>query len=170
LPPVLPPAPADNPFTKLPFPAPGDRIRSDDFKQLSQALKIIADMTSLSALLFGRTFSDAKAALMGHGYQLTRVMSVFGSEINDLADVSLDGRKVVQVVPAELGQHLVSVVVTEAADTRRFVPNLIGLTYPDAQERVRSLVGDIPATTGAPPTAPQLMGLALSDAQQALAK
>jgi hypothetical protein len=168
-PPVLPPAPTDNPFENLPFPSPGDRIRADDFKRLSQALKVIVDMTALSASLFGRTFSEAKAALLGHGYQIARVMTVFGTEIDNLADSSLDGRKVVQTVPAELGLHQVMVIVSEAVDTRRFVPNLMGLTYPDAQERVKTLVGE-PSPGSAPPTVPQLVGLGLGDVQQAISK
>jgi hypothetical protein len=168
--PVLPVASPDNPFDSLPFPQPGDRIRADDFKTLSKALKLIADMTSLSASLFGKTFGEAKTALLAHGYQFARVMSVFGVEINDLSDASLDARKVVQVVPAELGHHELTVVVTEAVDTRRFAPNLIGLSFPQAQESIRSLVGDIPPGSGPPPPVPQLVGLGLGDAQQALSK
>src|SRR5947208_15503923 len=52
IPVVVPPAPGSNPFDQLPFPAPGERIKADDFKTLSQALKIIADIAALTANLF----------------------------------------------------------------------------------------------------------------------
>src|SRR5260370_5612929 len=87
--PVVPVAPGSNPFDSLPYPMAGDRIKADDFKKLSQALKIISDMTVLSGSLFGRTFADAKLAVTGQGYQIFRVMSVFGAEIDNLGDASL---------------------------------------------------------------------------------
>lgn len=169
---VLPTVPADNPFDSLPFPSPGDRIRADDFKKLSQSLKLISDMTSLSTSLFGMTFGDAKGALLGHGYQLSRVMSVFGVEITDLADASLDGRKVVQVVPAELGKHQLMVVVSEAVDTRRFVPGFDDnkTTYTQAVERLHSLVGELPPGTAAPRAVDSFVGRTLSDVQPMLTK
>jgi hypothetical protein len=166
-PPLVPTAPADNPFDSLPYPAAGDRIKADDFKKLSQALDIIADMTALSGSLFGRSFGEVKQALASQGYAIARVMSVFGAEIADLNDASLDGRKVIQVVPVALGVPQLMVVVTEAVDTRRFMPNLIGLTYAEAQERIRSLVGDVPLG-GPPPSAPSLVGLTLNDVQRTL--
>ncbi|MDR5748848.1 hypothetical protein QCE73_37345 [Caballeronia sp. LZ029] len=164
LPPVvLPSAPSENPFDSLPFPSPGDRIRADDFKQLSKALKLVAEMTSLSASLFGMTFGDAKSALLGRGFHLARVMSVFGTEIVDLADASLDARKVVQVVPAELGTHELMIVVSEAVDTRRYVPNFDKLTAAEAAERLLSNVGQLPAAT--PVAVPQFVGRTLDEVQ-----
>jgi hypothetical protein len=164
---AVPQAPGANPFDQLPFPAPGDRIKADDFKALSQALKVIADMAALTASLFGHSFGEVKLAVTTQGYQIARVMSVFGAEIARLDDASLDGRKVIQVLPIQLGSRGVIVVVTEAVDTRKFAPNLIGLTYPEAQERLRAIVGEVP-TTGSPPNAPSLMGLTLAQTQQAL--
>src|SRR5687768_17602919 len=94
---------ADNPFSSLPFPSPGERIKADDFKKLSQALRIVADMTALSGTLFGRSFGDVKLTLASQGYQILRAMSVFGAEIDNLGDASLDSRKVIQVIPVALG-------------------------------------------------------------------
>lgn len=168
-PPVVPAAPGANPFPGLPFPAPGDRIKADDFKALSQALTIIADMTVLSGSLCGHPFGAAKMALASQGYQIVRVISVFGAELDNLGDASLDGRKVIQVLPVMLGERQLVVVVTEAVDTRRFVPNLLGLTYQEAQERLRVLVGDM-AQAGAPPIAPPLIGVTLDQAQQAFTR
>jgi hypothetical protein len=91
------------------------------------------------------------------------------AELDNLGDASFDGRKVIQVLPVTLGERQLSVVVTEAVDTRRFVPNLLGLTYQEAQERLRALVGDV-AQTGAPPMAPQLIGGTLDQAQQAFTR
>jgi hypothetical protein len=162
-PPAIPTAPASNPFDRLPFPSPGDRIKSDDIKAVSQALTIVANMTRLSGSLLGHTFAEARGLLVGQGYQLMRVMTVFGSEIDNVADTTLDARKVVQVVSTNLGDRGVAVVVTEAVDARRFVPNLSGLTYPQAHERVQALVGQV-SPGGAPPTAQTLVGLTLADA------
>jgi hypothetical protein len=168
-PPVVPVAPGSNPFPGLPFPSPGDRIKADDFKALSQALKVIADMTILSGSLCGHPFGAAKMALVSQGYQIVRVISVFGAELDNLGDASLDSRKVIQVLPVTLGERQLVVVVTEAVDTRRFVPNLLGLTYQEAQERLRVLVGDM-AQAGAPPIAPPLIGVTLDQAQQAFTR
>ena len=92
-------------------------------------------------------------------------MTVFGAELASLADSSLDSRKVIQVIPAAPGDSRVLVVVTEAVDTRRFAPNLIGLTYRDAQSKIQTLLADV-TISGAPPTAPQLTGLTLTAAEQ----
>jgi len=164
IPVVVPPAPGSNPFDHLPFPSPGERIKADDFKALSQALKIIADMAALTASLFGHTFGEVKLAVTTQGYQIARVMSVFGAEIEHLDDASLDSRKVIQVLPTELGTRAVILVVTEAVDTRKFAPNLIGLTYSEAQDRIRAIVGEVPQT-GAPLNALSLVGLTLAQAQ-----
>jgi hypothetical protein len=162
--PVVPAPPADSPFAHLPFPSPGDRIKADDFKALSQSLNILYNMTVLSASLFGYTFADAKAALMGQRYAIQRVITVFGNELTNLADTSLDNRKVIQIIPAAPGDPRVMVVVTEAVDTRRFAPNLVGLTYTDAVSQIKTLLADV-TITGAPPSAPQLTGLTLASAE-----
>jgi hypothetical protein len=164
---VVPPAPGANPFDHLPFPSPGERIKADDFRALSQALKIITDMAALTANLFGHTFGEVKLAMTTQGYQIARVMSVFGAEIAHLDDASLDSRKVIQVLPTQLGTRAVIVVVTEAVDTRKFTPSLIGLTYPEAQDRIRAIVGETPPV-GAPPNALSLVGLTLAQAESAI--
>src|SRR5207248_1373999 len=98
-----------------------------------------------------------------------RVMSVFGNELTNLADTSLDSRKVIQAMPIAPGDPRVALVVTEAVDTRRLAPNLIGMTYKDAVSRLQSLLADVPIT-GAPPSAPQLVGLTLTDAEKGFHK
>jgi hypothetical protein len=163
--PAVPAPPSDSPFAHLPFPSPGDRIKADDFKALSQSLNIIYNMVVLSGSLVGFTFAEAKAALTGQRYSIQRVMTVFGNELTNLADTSLDSRKVVQVVPVAPGDARVMVVVTEAVDTRRIAPDLVGLTYRDAANKIQTLLADV-TITGAPPSAPQLTGLTLTGAQQ----
>ena len=164
LPPVVPPAPAENSFTNLPFPSPGDRIKAEDFKRLSQSLMVIHDALLLSASLLGRTFAEAKQALVSQQYEIQRVMSVFGNELAQLNDPSLDGRKVIQVVPLELGTKAVAVVLTEAVETRRSVPNLLNLTYQEASERLQGVLGDVSVPSN-PMTASQLVGLSLGQAK-----
>lgn len=156
-PPVVPPAPADNPFANLPFPSPGDRIKAEDFKRLSQSLMLIHDALMLSASLLGRSFGEAKQALVSQQYEIQRVMSVFGNELAQLGDVSLDGRKVIQVIPLELGTKGVAVVLTEAVETRRTVPKLKDLTYRAAVERLEGVLGDVTLPSN-PQTAPPLVG------------
>jgi hypothetical protein len=163
--PAIPAPPAGSPFASLPFPSPGDRIKADDFKALSQSLNILYSVAVVSASLFGVTFAEAKAALGAQRYSILRVMTVFGSELANPADSSFDTRKVIQVLPAAPGDSRVLVVVTEAVDTRRFAPNLVGLTYRDAQSKIQTLLADV-TITGAPPTAPQLTGLTLTAAEQ----
>jgi hypothetical protein len=163
-PPVVPAAPADNPFASLPFPSPGDRIKADDFKKLSQSLMVVRDAWQLSGSLLGRTYGEAKQALTSQQYLIQRVMSVFGNEITDLSDPSLDGRKVIQVVPIELGGKNVAVVVTEAVETRRTVPNLLNLTYAEASERLHGVMGDVTVPSN-PITTSQLLGLSLEQAK-----
>jgi hypothetical protein len=163
-PPAVPLAPSTNPFDSLPMPSPGDRIKADDFKKLSQSLLLIRDAWQLSASLMGRTFGDAKQALVSQQYLIASVMSVFGHEIADENDPSLDSRKVIQVVPLELGEKNVAVVVTEAVETRRTVPNLLNLTYAEASERLESVMGDITVPSDGM-SASQLVGLSLAQAK-----
>jgi hypothetical protein len=168
-PPVVPPAPAENTFSSLPFPSPGDRIKAEDFKRLSQSLMLIHDALMLSASLLGRTFAEAKQALVSQQYEIQRVMSVFGNEVAQLDDASLDGRKVIQVIPLELGTKGVAVVLTEAVETRRSVPNLLNLTYSEASERLHGILGDVSVPSN-PMTAQQLVGLSLDQAKAVTGK
>jgi hypothetical protein len=169
--PVVPAAPSANPFPNLPFPAPGDRIKADDFKTLSQSLRIIADMSQLSAQLTGRTLGEAKGALVGQGYEVARVISVFGNEPGSPTDASFDGRRVLQVLPAPLGEKQVQVVVTEVVETRRFAPNFtaggVHYTYRQAVETMRSVLGDA-ALSGLPMDAPNLVDRTLAQAAREL--
>ena len=166
---VVPPAPAENTFADLPFPSPGDRIKAEDFKRLSQSLMLIHDALMLSASLLGRTFAEAKQALVSQQYEIQRVMSVFGNELAQLGDASLDGRKVIQVIPLELGTKGVAVVLTEAVETRRSVPNLMNLTYREASERLHGILGDVSVPSN-PMTAQQLVGLSLDQAKAVTGK
>ena len=168
VPPEVPAAPAKNPFNSLPFRSPGDRIKSDDFNALSQSLKTVYDMSVLSGALFGVSFAEAKLILASQQYEIERVMTVFGAEIDNLGDTSLDNRKVVQIVMV-LGERRVRVVVTEAVETRRFAPNLLGLTYRDGSERLQAMLGEITFPT-TPINASQLIGLSLKEASQKVSK
>jgi len=165
----VPVAPSNNPFRDLPSPTAGSRIKSEDFRKLSQSLRIIYDANALSNTLFGRDFGEAKQVLTAQQYTIQRVMSVFGTEIDDLADPTLDERKVIQVLPSELGEESVSIVVTEAVETRRLAPNVVGLTHGEASERLRSVLGDV-SFSSAPMSAPQLVGLPLSEARRLLSR
>jgi hypothetical protein len=164
-PPAVPTAPPSNPLEDLPFPSPGDRIKADDFKKLSQSLRVISDAFALSGALFGRSFGEAKQLLAAQQYVIASVMSVFGSEVDDLSDSALDTRKVIQIVPIKLGERAVAVVLTEAVETRRFAPNLLGLSYREASERLRATLGDITYPVSSMP-ASQLVGLTLAEAKQ----
>jgi hypothetical protein len=165
--PPLPGAPPTNPFASLPFRSPGDRIKADDFNALTKCLQIIGDAYMLSGVLFGVPFSQAKLQLASQRYEIARVMTVFGAVISAQVDASLDSRKVIQVVPSVLGEQRVMIVVTEAVETRRLAPNLLGLTYGDALERQRAVFGEgtFPTT---PMNAPPLVGHSLREAQQLL--
>ena len=164
---VTPSAPGQNPLDALPFPNPGDRIRADDFKSLSQSLLLVRDAFRLSGILFGRAFAEAKLALEAQQYVITRVMTVFGTEIENLDEPSLDNRKVIQVMPADLGEPEIVVVVTEVVETRRFAPNLIGLNQKDASDRLRNILGDI-TFPGKPMEMPDLENLTIAEAQSLL--
>ena len=156
-----------NPLASLPFPNPGDRIRADDFRALSQSLLVIRDAFALSGGLFGQTFAQARSVLAAGNYLIVEVMTVFGTIFENLDDPSLDSRKVIQVLPLNLGEPEVVVVLTEAVETRRFAPNLIGLTHKEASERLRNILGDI-TFPGVSRSAGQLVGLSLADAQKVL--
>jgi hypothetical protein len=165
--PPLPAAPVTNPFAALPFRSPGDRIKSDDFNALARGLQIIGDAYVLAGALFGVAFAQARAQLAAQQYQIDRVMTVFGTEVSAQTDGSLDSRKVIQIVPTVLGERRVMIVVTEAVETRRLAPNLLGLTYADAVERQRAAFGEgtFPAVSM---TAAPLVGRSLADAQALL--
>ncbi len=169
-PPPVPSAPAgsvNSPFLELPFPSPGDRIKSDDIKKISQCLRILYDSFILSSMLQSHTFNEARLALKAQQYQIQRVITVFGTVLDNPDDGALDNRKVLQVIPVELGQRQVTVVVTEAVETRRFAPNLSSLTYREATERVKLLVGDI--GKGMPSrSVPSIAGLTLGQAREQL--
>lgn len=163
-PPATPPLPAatnDTVFDHLPFPQAGERIRAEDFRTLSQALTVVADAVALSSALLGQPYGQARMALTSRQYVVERVLTIFGAELADPNVASLDDRTVLSVAPVKLGDRRVAVVLSEAVDTRRMTPNLLGLSYADATERLRLLVGD--AGTG-PIAAPQLVGLTLDDA------
>jgi hypothetical protein len=157
-----PRAPGSNPFKELPYPNPGDRIKADDYKKLSQSLKIIYDIYRLSGTLFGRSFGEAKLVLRSHQYEIQGVMTVFGTETGSLDDEKLDHRKVIQVLPVEPGEPRVIVILTEAVEIRRTVPKLIGKTYKEAREILGSALGDV-AFPAAPMTTPDLIGASLSE-------
>jgi hypothetical protein len=157
---------ASNPFNNLPQPNAGDRIKSSDFQQLSKCLEIIYDAYAFSASFFGRDFGEAKLALTSQQYVIHGAMTVFGTEITDLNDESLDTRKVIQVIPSELGGIGVVVVLTEAIETRRLTPNFVEKphTYMDALETIRTIVGDA-TFPSASISAPDLKGFTLKQAK-----
>ena len=158
-----PPAPSSNPFGELPFPSPGERIKADDFRRLSQALRVLADAYALAGSTFAQPFGQVRFALAAQGYEIARVVSVNGTELTAPDDTSLDSRRVLQVMPVALGDRRVSVVLTETADTRRFMPDVTGLNYPAAVQRSREQLGD-DALRGGPIAVPPLQGLTLTEA------
>jgi hypothetical protein len=164
---VLPAAPptADNPFTDLPYPSPGDRIKADDFRRLSQCLAVVQQMAALSAALFGHTLGEARLALAAQQFVIERVLTVFGREVAGTGDASLDSRTIVQVVPAVLGERRLLVVVSEAVETRRLTPSLVGRTYTEARDLLRATVGD---AGGASVPVGSLVNLTLGEAQHTL--
>jgi hypothetical protein len=154
-------------FDQLPFPQAGDRIRAEDFRTLSQALVSIADAYALSSGLLGRTYGDARPFLTAQQYVIERVLTVFGAEAADPNDTSLDSRTVLSVTPVRVGDRRLAILLSEAVDTRRLSPDLLGLTHREAAERVRSLVGD--ALPGAAIViAPDLVGLSANNAAAAV--
>jgi hypothetical protein len=163
--PTPPQAPPANPFADLTFPSPGDRIKAEDFRRLSQALRTLSDTYALAGATFGHPLGQVRLALAAQQYEVARVVSVYGSEPIAPNDTSLDDRKVLEVTPLVLGERRVSIVVTEAAETRRYMPNLVGLTYAQAADQIRAQLGDVIAR-GGPIAAPQLEGLTLTEAAQ----
>ncbi|MGQ0641888.1 MAG: hypothetical protein ACT4P6_14150 [Gemmatimonadaceae bacterium] len=166
--PTLPRVPDENPFNHLPFPTPGERIRSDDFRQLSLCLQLIQATTQLSAALFGHTLSAARPFLAAQGRVLARTMTVFGTVLDDPNDTSLDDRRIMQVLPVIIGEPEVQVIVSEAVETRRLSPSLLGLRYNAAASALSTSVGQgtVPAT---PVRAPELMGRTLGESANILA-
>ena len=165
---ILPPqAPGVSPFTSLPDPEPGDPIRAEDFRKFSLALRIIFDVYALSSTLFGRSYGEARLALATQQYQIRRAMTVFGTELANPADAALDSRRVIQVIPVILGERSLDIVLSEAVETRKFAPNLTGLTYREAVEKLNAYLGDV--APGAPaPRAPALVNLSLADAKKTI--
>ncbi len=165
--PAIPAAPVVNPFASLPFRSPGDRIKAEDFNTLGKGLQLIGDAYVLSGALFGAAFGQAKALLAAQQYQIDRVLSVFGAEVSAYTDPSLDARKVLFIAPSALGERRVMLVVTEAVETRRLAPNLIGLTYREAVERQRAAIGEGTFPAVSMTTAP-LVGRSLAEASHVL--
>lgn len=159
--PPLPAATNETIFDKLPFPQAGERIRAEDFRALSQALTVVADSVALASALLGQSYGQARMALTAQQYVIERVLTIFGAELADPGSASLDDRTVLSVAAVKLGDRRVDIVLSEAVDTRQMTPNLLGLTYDDANERMRLLVGD--GAGGAIP-APQMVGLTLDEA------
>jgi len=166
--PTLPRVPDDNPFNHLPFPTPGDRVRSDDFRQLSLCLQLVQASSQLSAALFGQTLSAARPFLQAQGRVLARVMTVFGNVLEDPNDTTLDERRIMQVLPVVIGEPEVQVIVSEAVETRRLSPSLIGLRYPAATSALSASIGQ-GTIAAAPIRAPELLGRSLGEAANLIA-
>lgn len=166
--PTLPPVPDENPFNHLPFPAPGDRIRADDFRQLSSCLQLVQASAQLSAALVGHTLAAARPFLAAQGRVLSRVMTVFGSVLEDVNDLSLDHRRIVQVLPVIIGEPEVQAIVTEAVETRRLTPSLVGFHYEDASRTFSGSVGQ-GTIAAAPARVPSLADLSLAEAANVIA-
>ncbi len=164
--PVAPTLSADNPFQHLPQPNPGDRIKSDDFRVYSQCLAALQSACMLSATLFGRTLAEARPLIAAQQLTIERVMSVFGTMMSSAADPALEQRRVVQVSPVAFGERRLLVVVSEAVETRRLTPNLMGLPYAEASQRIRAAVGDATFPQMSV-RAGQLVGATLGDAARA---
>jgi hypothetical protein len=166
--PSLPRVPDDNPFNHLPFPTPGERIRSDDFRQLSSCLQLIQASTQLAAGLFGETLAAARPFLEAQGRVLARVMTVFGTVLQHPNETTLDDRRIMMVLPVVIGEPEVQVIVSEAVETRRLSPSLIGLRYPDATSALSASIGQGTIAT-APVRAPTLVGNTLGNSANIIA-
>lgn len=156
----------DNPFDTLPQPSPGDRIKADDFKKLSQALGLVQQMTVLAGALFGRSLGEARVALAAQQYVIERIVTVFGNDVT-AADTSLDGRRVVQVSPMKLGERRLLVVVSETVEVTRLMPDLTRLSYGEANAQIRVLMGGA-AVSRTPIAAPSLVGGTLATVRTTL--
>ena len=66
-----------------------------------------------------------------------------------------------------LGERRVAVVLTEVVQTQRTVPNLMGLTYEEARERLEGALGDVTFSQTSRP-APDLTGRTLEEARTLL--
>jgi len=166
--PTLPRVPDDNPFNHLPFPTPGERIRSDDFRQLSLCLQLVQATSQLAAALFGQTLAAARPFLQAQGRVLARVMTVFGTVLDDPNDTRLDDRRIMQVLPVVIGEPEVQVIVSEAVETRRLSPSLMGLKYADAASALSASIGQ-GITAATPVRAPSLVGHTLGDSANLIA-
>ena len=153
-----------NPFKKLPTAVPGAPIKAVDFNTFSEALRALSDLYGLAASLFGKSFAEARSTLTAGNYTIEQVMSIFGTQLANVEDPALDDRKVIQVVPVELGERRVAVVLTEMVQTQRTVPNLMGLTYEEARERLEGALGDVTFSQTSRP-APDLTGRTLEEAR-----
>jgi hypothetical protein len=85
------------------------------------------------------------------------VLSVFGNELGAAGDAALDDRRVLHVMPVVLGERRMLVVLTEEVESRRLAPQLVRLTYRQASDQLRGMLGGVtlPAAHGA---TPQLVG------------
>ena len=70
---------------------------------LSDQLGALSDLYKLAASLFGKSFAEARSTLTAGNYAIEQVMSIFGTQLASVEDPALDDRKVIQVVPMELG-------------------------------------------------------------------
>ncbi len=166
----LPTPPATSPFANLPFPNPGDRIRAEDFQTLSLSLRLLYETYVLGGSLFGMNFEAARTRLTSQGYQIARVLSVFGADLSP-DDTALAARIVLLVQPLTLGERQVTLVLSEVATAPgpRTMPDLTRrFTFRQAEEALRAQLGDVPP--GAPIAAPDLRGMTLTEAQRAIAQ
>jgi hypothetical protein len=127
---------------------------------------VIADAYALAGAAFGQPLGAVRTALAAQGYEVIRVVGASGAEVS-AGDPSLDARKVLHVAPLRLGEQRVGVVVAEAAESQRFMPNIVGMTYRQAQAAIQQQLGDV-AARGGPVVVPSLVGRTLSDAQRAV--
>ena len=164
--PAPPQAPAADAFADLPFPSPGDRIKAEDFRKLSQGLRTVAVAYAIAGAAFGQPFAAVRTALAAQGYEVERVVAAGGAELA-AGDTSLDTRTVLHVAPLALGQKRVGVVVTESGEARRQMPSIVGMSYRQAQALIQQQLGDLTAQGGSM-TVPALTGRTLSEAQRAV--
>jgi len=159
----------NNPFKNLPVDEIGEAkpIKAGHVQKIYDSLKIIYDTYSLTGEVFGQSFGEAKRTIAAKDYRIQKIMTVFGKEIDNQEEESMDDRKVIQVLPTELGEQDVAVILTEVVKTQRLMPNLEGLTYEEASERLRETLSDV-TLPSSPVRAPELVDLSLSKAKQKL--